>query len=182
MHLTITDGNIVASRVDAVVNAANTSLARGGGVDGALRSAAGPGIEEALSEHRMLAVGTAIATPGFRLPARYVIHTVVPRWRSPAHERARVELFEAAHHACLTLAAKLEANTLAFPAIGTGAFAWPAERAADAAFGAIADWVDEHSTPFEEFRFVCPTATMRDVYGGLARDWLGANMTVRVKP
>ena len=84
MRIRVYAGDIVRQAVDAIVNAANSGLKLGGGIDNAIRTAAGPDIEQALAQHSWVSEGTAILTPGFRLPAKWVIHTVAPRWQAGA--------------------------------------------------------------------------------------------------
>jgi O-acetyl-ADP-ribose deacetylase (regulator of RNase III) len=137
-------GDITQQRVDAIVNAANSSLLGGGGVDGAIHRAAGT---ELLDECRGLggcAPGEAKATQGFRLPARHVIHTVGPIWRGGAEGEA--ETLAACHENAVALAADLGCESLAFPAISTGVFGYPVERAAEVAAEATHRALEAHPT------------------------------------
>ena len=133
----VTRGDITTQAVDAVVNAANSNLLGGGGVDGAIHRAGGPAI---LDECRLLggcAVGDAKATTGGRLPARWVIHTVGPVW----HGGTRGEPADLAscHRRSLEVAGDLGARSVAFPAISCGVYGYPAELAAEVAVGAVRD-------------------------------------------
>lgn len=130
----IVRGDITEQQVDAIVNAANSSLLGGGGVDGAIHRSAGA---ELLAECRMLGgcrPGEARATGAYRLPARHVIHTVGPFWTGGHRQEA--ETLAACHLNAIALAAELNCRTVAFPAISTGIFGYPAEHAAAVALDA----------------------------------------------
>lgn len=136
----VVEGDITTLEVDAIVNAANTSLMGGGGVDGAIHRAAGPELKEACRPLGGCPTGEARITPGFRLPAHYVIHTVGPVWRGGEHEEP--ELLEACYRNALELALEQDVRTIAFPAISTGAYGFPKEEAARIAVTVMREYAD----------------------------------------
>jgi O-acetyl-ADP-ribose deacetylase len=138
-------GDITAFETDAIVNAANSSLQGGGGVDGAIHRAAGPELKAFCKTIGTCPTGEARITPGFRLPARYVIHTVGPVWYGGnQHED---ELLMACYTNSLKLACEAECKTIAFPAISTGAYRFPAPRAAAIAYRTISSFLESNSLP-----------------------------------
>jgi O-acetyl-ADP-ribose deacetylase len=144
----LVQGDITAQDVDAIVNAANSSLSGGGGVDGAIHRAGGPQI---LAECRLLggcATGDAKATTAGRLSARWVIHAVGPVWHGGDGEE---ELLASAHRRSLEVAAELGARSVAFPAISTGVYGYPVELAAPVAIAAVKEAM---VPPVELVRFV----------------------------
>jgi O-acetyl-ADP-ribose deacetylase (regulator of RNase III) len=153
MRISIVRGDITEQRVDAIVNAANSSLLGGGGVDGAIHRAGGPEILaecKALRRDRHpdgLPTGLAVATTAGRLPARWVIHTVGPVW---AKSVDRSDLLRSCHLESLRVASELGARSIAFPAISTGLYRWPL---ADAARIAVAT-VKTASSTVDDLRFV----------------------------
>jgi len=141
----IAQGDITALAVDAIVNAANSSLAGGGGVDGAIHRAAGPELVFASRRLAPCKTGDAVITPGFRLRARYVIHAVGPVWRGGGNNEEA--LLRSAYERSFVLAlAQDDISSIAFPAISTGVYGFPKERAAEIAIGVMR----EHESQFAQ--------------------------------
>lgn len=167
-RMVVVTDNIVRLKVDAVVNAANGTLLGGGGVDGAIHSAAG---DELLAECRALGgceTGQAKMTRGFRLPAKYVIHTVGPVYRDGA--RGEPDLLRSCYRESLRLAADAGLDTVAFPCISTGVFGYPAAGACAVAVAAVAEWLAENERP-RVVTFCCFSATDAALYRAeLGRD------------
>ena len=143
-------GDITVERVDAIVNAANESLLGGGGVDGAIHRAAGPGLFEECRSLGGCAPGKAKMTSGYALAAPHVIHTVGPRWSGGG--RGEPEVLRACYRNCLALAERAGFQSIAFPAISTGIFGYPLDQATDVAVGTIRAHQAERLTLV---RFVC---------------------------
>ena len=152
--LSLAKGDITQCEVDAIVNAANESLLGGGGVDGAIHRAAGP---ELLAACRLLngcRTGEAKLTPGFRLKAAHVIHTVGPVWRGGTHGEA--DLLASCYQKSLELADANGIRTLAFPAISTGIYGYPLEQATAIAVGTVRKYLENHpGSDITEITFVC---------------------------
>jgi len=138
----LVQGDITKQEVDAIVNAANSSLLVGGGVDGAIHRAGGPAILEECRGLGGCADGDAKATTGGDLPARHVIHTVGPVWQGG--EEGEDELLAACHRRSLEVAAELGCRTVAFPAISTGVYRFPVERAATIALRTTLEELERH--------------------------------------
>jgi O-acetyl-ADP-ribose deacetylase len=143
--------DITTLQVDAIVNAANSSLLGGGGVDGAIHRAAGPELLEHCRTIGGCRPGEAKITPGFRLPARHIIHTVGPVWRGGRSGEA--EVLAACYRNSLTLAREHTLRTLAFPAISTGVYGFPRDLAAEIAVETVEEAVEDHPTAFERIVF-----------------------------
>ncbi len=132
------EADITTLALDAIVNAANEPLIRGGGVDGAIRRKAGPDIEVELRKIGRCPTGTAIITRGHLLPTKFVIHTVAPVWSDAKLRRDDADsLLRGCYANSLKLADTHDIATIAFPCIGTGIYGWPAERAAEIAFSTV---------------------------------------------
>src|SRR5512136_3312155 len=154
-------GDITQFAVDAIVNAANSSLLGGGGVDGAIHRAAGPGL---LAECRNLhgcATGEAKITGGHRLPARWVIHAVGPVWKGGGHSED--ELLAACYRNSLALARDNGVHSIAFPAISTGAYGFPLDRACKIALSEVRRFLEANLLP-DEVRLACFDRHTADVY------------------
>lgn len=157
----VVEGDITRQAVDAIVNAANTTLLGGGGVDGAIHRAAGP---ELLEECRKLggcATGQAKITKGYRLPARWVIHTAGPVWRDGSH--GEDELLASCYRSCFALAEEHGIHTIAFPSISTGAYGFPMDRAARIAVRETKAFL-ERNVSVEIVRLVCFGKTAREIH------------------
>ena len=155
-------GDITRLEVDAIVNAANRSLLGGGGVDGAIHRAAGP---ELLAECRTLGgclTGEARRTGGYRLPARYVIHTVGPVWRGGG--RGEPESLAACYRNSMERAREVKARSVAFPAISCGVYGYPAQQAVEIAVAAVCGFLADHPDYRPDVCFVCFDEKMLGLY------------------
>ncbi|MFZ2030609.1 MAG: macro domain-containing protein [Vitreimonas sp.] len=122
--------------LDAVVNAANTQLLPGTGVDGALRAAAGPDLTKVTNAMAPMAEGAATITPGFNLPSRYIIHTAAPVWSAPGEKGEKVATLARCYTSSIMMASSRQFTSLAFPCLGTGNFGWPRDFACAIAIAA----------------------------------------------
>jgi O-acetyl-ADP-ribose deacetylase (regulator of RNase III) len=173
-ELRLTLGDITKQEVDAIVNAANSGLLGGGGVDGAIHRAAGPQLlaecKQILAATGRCPPGQAVITGGGNLPARYVIHTVGPIWHGGKRDEA--DILASAYTESLMLAESRGAKTVAFPSISTGAYSYPVADAASVAIGAVADYLGNGSK-LSEVRFVLFDEHTFDAYQRVL-DKLGA--------
>jgi O-acetyl-ADP-ribose deacetylase len=161
MRVSLVQGDITKLQMDAIVNAANTSLLGGGGVDGAIHRAAGP---ELLAECRRLGgcpTGEARITAGYRLPARYVIHTVGPIWGGG--DRGESELLARCYRNSLALATSHQARKIAFPAISCGVYGYPVDDACQIAVRETTAYLETNQLP-ESVTFVCFGREIYDAY------------------
>lgn len=156
--ISVTQGDITIFEVDAIVNAANSRLIPGGGVDGAIHAAGGPSIAEETSaivaERGPLATGEAVATGAGALPALHVIHTVGPIW-GQVNEESAVALLGACYANSLDLAESLGCSSVAFPNISTGVYGFPKDLAARTAVSSVAAWLGTDPLSVKDITFVC---------------------------
>ncbi|HUU97143.1 MAG TPA: O-acetyl-ADP-ribose deacetylase [Phycisphaerae bacterium] len=151
-RIEVLEGDITRLPVDAIVNAANSRLAGGGGVDGAIHRAAGAAeLQAACRKLGGCDTGDAKITPGFKLPARHIIHTVGPVYRDGQHGES--ELLASCYRRSLEVAVENGLKTVAFPAISTGVYGYPFEQATEIALRAAADFLDQHEI-IEQVTFV----------------------------
>ena len=151
-EVVICKGDITKLDVDCIVNAANKSLLGGGGVDGAIHRAAGPELLEECRGLHGCETGEAKLTKGYRLKARYVIHTVGPVYRGKPQDPV---LLKNCYVNSLNLARKNEIHSVAFPAISTGVYGYPYREAAELAYGAVTEWLSEHEGYEMKVIFCC---------------------------
>lgn len=162
--LEVVVADITTLDVDAIVNAANSGLSGGGGVDGAIHRAAGPELAPAARAAGPCPAGHAVITPGFRLPARHVIHAVGPVWDGGG--RNEDELLASCYAKSLALAGEARLATIAFPAISTGVYGFPKERAARIAIDTVSREAPRHAS-LERVVFCCFSEGDARIYRGL---------------
>jgi O-acetyl-ADP-ribose deacetylase (regulator of RNase III) len=156
VKLSIIQGDITRQTTDAIVNAANSSLMGGGGVDGAIHRAGGPAIldecKQIVARQGRLPTGKAVMTTGGNLKAKYVIHTVGPIWHGGNSREP--ELLASAYHESLKLATENNLNSIAFPSISTGAYGYPVNQASKVAIDAVITFLSQSTTSLREVVFV----------------------------
>ena len=145
-------GDITKLTCDAIVNAANSALSGGGGVDGAIHKAAGPELLAACRKLGRCATGCAVITPGFELPAKYVIHTVGPVW--DGGEKGEAYKLASCYRECIRIAVEEGVQSIAFPAISCGVYRFPINEAAKIAVATVIDELKNHHTDIDVI-FVC---------------------------
>jgi O-acetyl-ADP-ribose deacetylase len=164
--LTLMEGDITRVSADAIVNAANASLAGGGGVDGAIHRAGGPQIMRELDAIRarigQCATGSAVATSAGNLPAKYVFHAVGPIYRDGRH--GEPDLLASCYRTCLAMADERGAQTVSFPAISTGVYGYPIEEAARISLGVVSNYLETAETKIQQVVFVLFGARTHQIY------------------
>jgi len=173
--VSIAQGDITEQATDAIVNAANSSLMGGGGVDGAIHRAGGPAILEEckkiVARQGRLPTGKAVITTGGNLKARYVIHTVGPVWHGGSRNEA--ELLESAYSECLTLATENKLTSISFPSISTGAYGYPVDEAAKIAVSTVVSFLKEQGTSLKDVVFVLFDSRTYQSYRSVLQGHLG---------
>ncbi|HEY3296367.1 MAG TPA: O-acetyl-ADP-ribose deacetylase [bacterium] len=166
-RIEVIQGDITRQTVDAIVNAANSTLLGGGGVDGAIHRAAGPELLEECITLGGCDTGDARITKGYRLPARFVIHTVGPVWKGGEYEED--DLLAKCYRSSLKLALEHGVKSIAFPAISTGAYHFPLERATQVAVREVHEFLSKNST-LEKVVFVCFDSQAFEAYQEALRE------------
>lgn len=163
----IVKGDITKIQTDAIVNAANTSLLGGGGVDGAIHKAAGPQLLDECKKLNGCETGQAKITKGYKLPARYVIHTVGPVWHDGIAKEE--QLLASCYRNSLELAKKYSLRSIAFPSISTGVYRFPIEKAADIAQKTVSNFLKENPDIFDKVVFVLFSDRDFEIYKSLSK-------------
>jgi O-acetyl-ADP-ribose deacetylase (regulator of RNase III) len=173
--ISIIQGDIIQQATDAIVNAANSGLMGGGGVDGAIHRAGGPAILEECKQivagQGRLPAGKAVMTTGGNLKAKHVIHTVGPIWHGGSKEEA--ELLESAYRESLELAAENKLTSIAFPSISTGVYGYPVEKASIVALRTVRTFLQESLTSIKEVVFVLFGSQTFEVYSSALQEIVG---------
>jgi O-acetyl-ADP-ribose deacetylase len=170
--LTLIQGDITKQTTDAIVNAANSSLMGGGGVDGAIHRAGGPTIleqcKQIVAKQGRLSPGKAVITTGGNLPAKYVIHTVGPIWNGGKSNEAQI--LASAYRESLKIAEAKKLTSISFPAISTGAYRYPVDQAAKVALETVISFTKEEVVSFKEVRLVLFDARTYGIYQEVLED------------
>ncbi|MFD2245722.1 O-acetyl-ADP-ribose deacetylase [Pontibacter ruber] len=157
VKLSVLKGDITKVEVDAIVNAANSSLLGGGGVDGAIHKAGGPAIleecKQIIARQGGCPTGEAVITTAGNLPAKYVIHTVGPVWQGGSKQEE--ELLANCYYNSLRIAGEKNLQSIAFPNISTGVYGYPKDKAAEVAVAAVKSYLQQHPSSIKEVVFVC---------------------------
>ena len=165
-RISVTQGDITAQPTDAIVNAANSSLMGGGGVDGAIHRVGGTAIledcKQIVARHGRLPTGKAVITTGGNLPAKYVIHTVGPIWHGGSQNEA--DLLAGAYRESLKCASENGLSGISFPSISTGAYGYPVPEASRVAIGTVVSFLREETTSLKEVVFVLFDARTYEAY------------------
>jgi O-acetyl-ADP-ribose deacetylase (regulator of RNase III) len=176
--VSIIQGDITKQDTDAIVNAANSSLMGGGGVDGAIHRAGGPAILEEckkiVAQQGRLPTGKAVITTGGNLKARYVIHTVGPVWHGGGNES---ELLKSAYYECLKVATENKLASVSFPSISTGAYGYPVDEAARIAASTVSSFLKEQVTSLKEVVFVLFDSRTYQSYLSAFQEAMGSSKT-----
>jgi len=176
-RVSMIQGNITKQATDAIVNAANSSLMGGGGVDGAIHRAGGPAIleecKQIVARQGRLPAGQAAMTTGGNLKARYVIHTVGPVWHGGSGNEA--ELLRSAYYECLKLATENELTSISFPSISTGAYGYPVDEAAKIAVSTVVSFLKEQATSLKDVVFVLFDSRTYQSYCSALQEVIGSS-------
>lgn len=174
IQIIVVQGDITAQVTDAIVNAANSGLRGGGGVDGAIHRAGGPQImaecQKIISRIGRLDPGKAVITTGGNLKAKYVIHTVGPIWKGGEHKEA--EILANAYKECLKLATSYKLKSISFPSISTGAYGYPVAQAADVAVRSVLQYINNMATSLEVIKFVLYDKITYEIYLEVLKSYL----------
>jgi len=177
--LTLVQGDITKQTTDAIVNAANSSLMGGGGVDGAIHRAGGPTIleqcKQIVAKQGRLLPGKAVITTGGNLPAKYVIHTVGPIWNGGTNNEAQI--LASCYKECLKIAEEKKLSSISFPAISTGAYRYPLDQAAKVAVETVISFLKEEVVSLKEVRFVLFDARTYETYEKALQETMRVNLT-----
>ncbi len=174
-HLQLLKADITTIKVDAIVNAANSSLAGGGGVDGAIHRVGGPEIMRALDSIREkeggCPTGSAVVTGGGKLPAKYIFHAVGPRYQDG--QQGERDLLTSCYTTCLQLAVDRDVKTMSFPSISTGIYGYPIKEAAEIAVRTVAEWLREKRGALHTVKLVQFSERDHEVYRDHAQSLRG---------